>query len=369
MTDSSFDVDRFRKSFLLLLVAGISLAFLAMIWDFATTLLLAAIITGLCHPLYSRLVGVLRGRASLAAIATLMIVFFLIIGPVLVLLSVVTGQALEVADLLTPWITDQVGSAEGRARLTELELPPFLQPYQSQIVAKAGEFAGLVGQFLIDGLAGATRGTAQFLLLLFLMLYAMFFFLRDGHETLSRILYYMPLRNEDELRLVDRFASVTRATLKGTLVVGGAQGALAGLAFWAAGIPGAAFWGTIMAVLSIIPGLGTALVWIPAAIWLYLSGETGAAIGLTIWCAAVVGSVDNVLRPRLVGRDTRLSDLLILLSTLGGLMLFGPEGVLIGPILGALFVTVWELYGEAFADFLPEADLSPSVARAAGEGE
>jgi predicted PurR-regulated permease PerM len=370
MTESSFDVDRFRKGFLLMLVAGISLTFLAMVWDFATTLLLAAIITGLSYPLYVRLVALFRGHEPGAAAATVAVVFFLIIGPVLGLLSVVAGQAIEVAELLTPWISTQVQSVEGKVSFTELQLPDFLAAYEGQIVAKAGELASVVGQFMLDGLAGATRGTAQFLLLLFIMLYSMFFFLRDGHGMLSRILYYMPLRSEDELRLVDRFASVTRATLKGTLVVGGVQGALAGLAFWVVGIPGAVFWGTIMAVLSVIPGLGTAFVWVPAAIWLFATGQVGAGTGLTIWCAGVVGTVDNVLRPRLVGRDTKLSDLLILLSTLGGLIFFGPEGFIIGPILGALFVTVWELYGEAFADYLPEADLSgPGAATAAVEGE
>ena len=112
---------------------------------------------------------------------------------------------------------------------------------------------------------------------------------------------------------------------------------------------------------SIIPGVGTALVWAPAAIWLYAGGQTGASIGLTIWCVAVVGTVDNVLRPRLVGRDTQMSDLMILLSTLGGLMLFGGIGIVIGPIIAALFVTIWELYGEAFVDYLPELRTSEAL--------
>ena len=111
-----------------------------------------------------------------------------------------------------------------------------------------------------------------------------------------------------------------------------------------------------MAVLSIIPGIGTALIWIPTAIWLYFNGQVSAAIGLTLWCTAIVGSVDNVLRPRLVGRDTQMSDLLIMLSTLGGLLLFGATGLVVGPIMAALFVTVWEIYGQSFADYLPEVD-------------
>ncbi len=156
--------------------------------------------------------------------------------------------------------------------------------------------------------------------------------------------------------MVDRFVSVTRATLKGTLVIGVIQGGLAGLSFWLAGINGPAFWTTVMAVLSIIPGIGAALVWIPAVVFLAVTGKVAAAIGVTVWCGIVVGTVDNVLRPRLVGRDAKLSDLMILLSTLGGIVLFGAIGFIIGPIVAALFVTVWDLYGVAFAPWLPKVE-------------
>jgi predicted PurR-regulated permease PerM len=242
---------------------------------------------------------------------------------------------------------------------SKLPLPDFLAPYETQIYAKIGEWTSLVGQFLFKTVTMATRGTASFLLDLFVMLYAMFFFLRDGHGILSQILYYVPLHTEDELRMVEKFVSVTRATIKGSLVIGILQGSLAGGAFALAGVPAAAFWGTVMAVLSIIPGLGTALVWVPAAAWLYLSGETVEAIGLAVWCIAVVGMVDNIVRPSLVGRDTQMSDLMILLSTLGGLLFFGAPGLLIGPILAGLFITVWEIYGEAFSAYLPEVELRP----------
>ncbi len=189
---------------------------------------------------------------------------------------------------------------------------------------------------------------------LFVMFYALFFFLIDGNTLLNKILYYMPLSSEQEYRMVGKFTSVARATIKGTLVIGVVQGGLAGAAFFLAGIDGAAFWTTIMAVLSIIPGVGTALVWIPACVYLVAVGRLGTAILLFIWCAAIVGTVDNVLRPWLVGKDTKMPDLLILLGTLGGLLLFGAAGIIIGPIVAALFVTIWDIYGVAFKDFLPE---------------
>jgi predicted PurR-regulated permease PerM len=181
----------------------------------------------------------------------------------------------------------------------------------------------------------------------------MFFFLVDGPSILRTILYYIPLGANAEMQLLERFVSVTRATLKGSLLIGALQGTLAGLAFWVCGVPAPAFWGTVMVVLSIIPAIGAALIWIPAVIFLFATGKSTPAIGLLLWCAIVVSTVDNFLRPRLIGRDALMSDLLILLSTLGGIGVFGALGFIVGPIVAALFVTVWHIYGEAFNDWLP----------------
>ena len=170
---------------------------------------------------------------------------------------------------------------------------------------------------------------------------------------LEKILYYTPLSHGDEVRVLERFSSVTRATIKGTLVIGIIQGTLAGIGFWVAGIGGAAFWGTIMAVLSVVPGIGAALVWVPAVIYLFVIGQTLTATLLLVWCAAVVGTIDNMLRPALVGKDAKMPDLLILIGTLGGLFLFGPIGFIIGPLVCGLFLTVWDIYGATFKDVLP----------------
>jgi predicted PurR-regulated permease PerM len=196
-------------------------------------------------------------------------------------------------------------------------------------------------------------GAVNLLFMAFAMLYTMFFFLMDGDKLLHKILYYLPLKDEDEQRMLDKFTSVTRATLKGTAVIGILQGGLAGIAFWVVGIPSAVFWGTIMAVLSIIPGIGTTLVWGPAVIILAAGGNFFKAGGLGIFCALVVGSIDNLLRPILVGKDTQMHELMIFFSTLGGIIMFGVMGMIIGPIVAALFITIWEIYGVAFKDFLP----------------
>ena len=346
---------RFAKTFLLILAIGISLVFFFMVRRFLVAVLMAAIFSGMSQPVFRRLVKLFRGNRKLASVSTILLVLLLIILPLAGFLTIVASQAVSVTSSVRPWVEQQIQEPDQIDRL--LERIPFLgqlAPYTDQIAMKIGEWAGNVGNFLISNVAQFTAGTVAFFLHMFIMLYAMFFFLLDGRAMLDKILYYVPLAPKEEEQMVARFVSVTRATIKGSLIIGIVQGALAGLGLYFAGIGGAAFWGTVMAVLSIIPGVGTALVWVPAAIYLFATGHTTAAILLSVWCIAIVGTVDNVLRPWLVGRDTKMSDLLILLSTLGGLLMFGALGIVIGPIVAALFVTVWELYGVAFKDWLPE---------------
>ena len=196
------------------------------------------------------------------------------------------------------------------------------------------------------------------------MLYAMFFFLRDGRTILEKVFYYIPLSHKQEIRVLERLESVTRATIKGTLVIGIIQGALAGFGFWVAGLDGAAFWGTIMTVLSVVPGIGSAIIWVPAVIYLFIIGKTTTAILLLIWCSAIVGTIDNLLRTRLVGKDAKMPDLLILIGTLGGLFFFGPIGFIVGPIVCGLFLTAWDIYGATFKDILPPVGtLGPAPVR------
>jgi predicted PurR-regulated permease PerM len=360
MADSLAPQERFQKAFLLLLVIFISFLFFAMIRRFLVAVLLAAVFSAMAGPLYRGLRRRLRDKGPPAAVLTVLIVLLLIVVPLTAFFGIVAAEAIEVTQAVTPWIQAQVSQPDELDKLLQrIPLLDRLQPYQDQIAARMGQLAGTLGTFIFNSVGQMTRGTVNFLLQLFIMMYAMFFFLIGGRQMLERILYYMPLSPEDESRMVERFVSVTRATIKGTLVIGIVQGGLAGLAFWVVGIQAPAFWGTVMAVLSIIPGIGTGLIWVPAVIYLFAIGRTGAALGLLLWCAIVVGLADNFLRPWLVGRDTKMSDLLVLLSTLGGLFLFGAIGIIIGPIIAALFITVWDIYGEAFKDYLPAVEQIP----------
>ena len=264
----------FRTAFVLLLVLVVSIAFLAVALPFLKPLLLGALLAGLCNPLYGWVTRLLRGRKSLAAGLTLLLLFVVILGPFSAFIGLVVNQALSISNEAIPWVQHHLGGASAFDLHDWLvRRYPSLAAYvpnQRQIADSAADAAKSAGAFLVAGATQFTAGTAGFLLNLFVMLYAMFYFLRDGREILEKILYYTPLSHADEVQVLERLTSVTRATIKGTLVIGIVQGTLAGIGFRVAGIGAAAFWATMMMVLSIIPGIGSALVWVPAVIYLYI---------------------------------------------------------------------------------------------------
>ena len=298
---------------------------------------------------------------------TTVFILVLIVGlPLLTFFGVVASQAVEVSQAAGPWIEQQItqgGPLDQRMRqLPLIDRVPALQklvPSSEQLAAKVGQAASGMASFLLHLLAQAGLGTLSFFLQLFVMLYALFYFLADGPAILARILFYVPLTSKDQDMLLERFVSVGRATLKGSLLIAIIQGALAGVAFWAVGVPAAAFWGTVTTAGSLVPAVGAAVVWLPMVIYLLITGHGGGATVLFLWGTLVVSTADNFLRPRLVGRDARMPDLMVLLSTLSGFMLFGASGFIVGPIVAALFVTVWHLYGEAFPAWLPQQPSEP----------
>jgi predicted PurR-regulated permease PerM len=354
MTDTLQNGDRFRRGFVLLLVIGITVAFLWMVWPFVMTTVLAAILAGLFHPMYRRLNEMVGERGWLAAIITVLIVLVVIVVPLALVLGLVAGEALRLSTAVAPRIQELVKHPSQIPSLLEgLPFYEHIAPYRAQIIARAGELIGNLGRFAAGSISATTAGAASAILQFFILLYTLFFLLIDGPALLRKMTSFLPLREDEKELVLDKFVSVTRATLRGTLVIGIVQGTLGGLSFWAAGIEGALFWGTMMVVLSVLPVVGGALVWVPAVIVMAIQGHWQSALGVALFNALVVGSVDNVLRPRLVGRDTEMHDLMILFATLGGIAAFGPMGFIIGPILAAVFVVSWEIFGTAFGDVIP----------------
>ncbi len=341
---------------LLSLVLLISAIFLSMIYDFLMVILIAAIFSSLALPVVRFFERLLKDRKSLSSALALITVSLIGIFPLLALMGIVAAQAIRISRSAGPWIEKRL--EEPTAFHDVFRSMPYYETfnaYSDVILQRAGEMVSKTGTFLFDNISSFTLSTVHTLFLFFVFLYTMFFFLRDGREILRQVLYYLPLTESDQSRMLDKFTSVTRATIRGTFVIGIIQGTLAGVAFQIAGIDSAVFWGAIMTVLSVIPVVGSGLVWVPAVIYLYATGDFMAATALLVFCGILVSSIDNILRPILVGRDTRMHELLIFFGTIGGIGLFGIAGFIVGPIIAALFITVWEIYGETFKEYLNDA--------------
>jgi predicted PurR-regulated permease PerM len=188
------------------------------------------------------------------------------------------------------------------------------------------------------------QNTFQFLISLGIMLYLLFFLLRDGAALAIRVRNAVPLEEAHKRDLSQKFTTVIRATVKGNIVVAASQGLLGGFIFWALGIQGPVLWGVLMAFLSLLPAVGAGLIWVPVAIYFFATGALWQAVTLTAFGVFVIGLVDNILRPVLVGKDTKMPDYVVLISTLGGMALFGLNGFVIGPVIAALFMATWDLF-------------------------
>ncbi|HEU4647812.1 MAG TPA: AI-2E family transporter [Gemmatimonadales bacterium] len=331
------------------LVIAVTLAFAWILWPLAGAILWGVVIAIVFMPLYRRLLRSSGQRPTLAALATLGIILVIVILPV----SLVAAALLQEASGLVQRI--QSGDIDiGRSlRQAYAALPGWVVSLLNRLGltdlgavqdrVSAGLTRGIqtvVGQALNIG-----QNTLNFVVSLFVMLYLLFYLLRDGDALAQRIRRAIPLRAEQQRQLFDRFTVVIRATVKGNLVVALAQGALGGLMFWFLGIHAPVLWGVLMALFSLLPALGAAVVWLPVAFYLVVTGSTWEAIALTAWGTLVIGTVDNLLRPLLVGKDTKMPDYVVLISTLGGIAIFGINGFVIGPVIAALFITVWDSIG------------------------
>jgi len=341
------------------LVLVISALFLSMIHQFLMAIFLAGLFSAMVAPLHHRLTDALGGRETLASIVTVFAIILLVLVPLSMLITIVVAQAISVGQAVTPWVQSFIAEPSSVSRLLD-KIPYYdqIMPYRDIIIQKAGQLVGTISTFLIDSLSSATKVTIDIVFSSIIMLYVMFYFLTMGDLLLEKILLFFPLDDRNEQRLLNRFTSVTRATIKGTVIIGILQGTICGIAFAIVGINGPVFWGSLMAITSIIPAFGTALIWGPALVVLLLKSQFLNAGILLILCGAIAGNLDNVLRPRLVGKDTEMHDLFVLFGTLGGISMFGLIGIIIGPIVTALFITVWAIYSDVFTEYLPQVEMS-----------
>ena len=350
-----------QRGFIAALALSLTIIFLWMIRDFLSALFLAAVLAIFLFPLQRGLTRLFRGRSAPAAGVVLIIAVFAVLIPLLALLTLVAQQAVEVGQTVLPWVQEQIRNfrAEGLAGLPDwLPFRDALAPYQADIAQRLTETVSGLGGVLIGGITRAGGGALSFVLNTVILLFALYYLLTSGPKSMKTGMELLPMRPHDRNLLAERTLSTIRATVKGTFVIAVIQGVLTGLGLAVAGVPGAAFWGAVAGVLSVIPGIGPPLVWLPAAIWLWVTGSQVPALALAAWGALVVGVIDNLLRPILVGQDAKMSDLMVLLSTLGGLTLFGAVGIIVGPLIAALFASAWFIYAQSYKDLLSGAETS-----------
>lgn len=338
---------RLEDTSFLLLVVAVSLALAWVVHPLFGAVLWAVITAMLFSPLNERFLRRMPERRNLAALLTLLIVMTLVILPAILLTAFLLREVSSVYALL------QSGRIDPTTYFLRFQasLPTWLNASLERIGLTDFE---AVRTKLTSGIAASFQSlTAQafsigqrafgFVVALGVMLYMTFFLLRDGKVLAARVEQAIPLDPARRTTLFATFAAVIRATIKGSLIVAIVQGAIGGVVFWALGIHAALLWGVLMGFLSLLPAVGTGLIWAPVAIYLLVTGALWQGIVLILCGVFVIGMVDNVLRPMLVGRDTRIPDYVVLVTTLGGLETIGFNGLVIGPVIAALFIAVWEM--------------------------
>lgn len=334
---------------LLWLVVAFTVAFAFVIGPLAGAVMWSLFLAIVFWPMHSRCVRLVK-RPSLAAFLTLLSIVVIVILP----LALVSASVVQEASVFYQNIrSGHMQPGEYLQRMLDA-LPAWAQGVLARfglsdvpaLANRAGLLLSRSSQFITTQLLGIGQNTLDFVVSFFIMLYVLFFLLRDGKSLAGQVERVMPLRRDQTRKLLQQFVAVVRATVKGNVVVALIQGALGGLAFWFLDVPGATLWGAFMALLSLLPAVGAAMVWGPVALYKMFTGEMAGGIGLVVWGILVIGLVDNVLRPVLVGRETRMPDYLILVATVGGIGLFGLNGFVIGPVIAAMFVVCWNLLTE-----------------------
>lgn len=337
------DFKKLQSLFFIGLIFLFGITALYIFRPFLYPLFWAAILAITFYPMYVWIEKHLKYK-SLSSGISVVIILSIVLLPMLVVATLLVSESSQMYTKVTQTgLFDDIGSVK-----TKINQIPFVGPYLQQFQSTGPEFArkiaGSTSSFLFENFKSLTQYSLRFFALFFLMLYSLYYFFRDGKKMLTRLMHLSPLGDAYEEMLYERFTSTARATLKGTVIIGIVQGSIGGLLFLATGVDGALIWGVLMAIFSIVPGIGASLIWFPAALIMLALGQITEGIIILAVGMFVISLIDNILRPPLVGRDTQMHPLLILFSTLGGISTFGISGFVIGPVVISLFLAVMSIY-------------------------
>lgn len=336
-----------HKAFILLLTL-VSIAFVWLLLPFYGAVLWAVILAILFQPMHRRLEARLKGWRNTAAFISVLACVFIVIIPMILVFTALLREGTSVYQ---------------RIDRGEINISDYIQIFRDSLPPSVKEWLGSAGigsfsdlgnrlasaleqgsQLIASHMLSIGQNTLQFLVSTGIMLYLLFFLFRDGRSLGKQIRATAPLSDAYTYRLIDKFTAVVRATVKGNVIIAIVQGSIGGVAFWLLGIEAALLWGVMMAFLSLLPAIGSAIVWVPVAAYLLISGAYVKGMILIFIGVVVIGLVDNLLRPPLVGKETKLPDYVVLISTVGGMTLLGINGFVLGPLIAALFIVAWSLF-------------------------
>jgi predicted PurR-regulated permease PerM len=327
-------------------------AFLYVIRPFFYPIFWAAIIAGIFYPIFKKINAKFK-HGVLSSLATIAIVLIIIIIPVTLLSSLILKESISLYSSLSNNQSPVVSIVKNVINWVQNNpITDKLHIDEQQVTAKLTEIAKTITDFILTAAKNLTQNSLTFLVMFVIMIYALFFFLKDGEKILKRLAHISPLGDKHEIIMYKKFTSTVRAVLKGTLIVGAIQGFLGGVLFYITGIESALILGIIMMLFSIVPGFGSYVIWLPAALTMFILGNIWQGILIVVVGSLVISTMDNFLKPILVGKDTQMHPLLILFSTLGGLLIFGISGFIIGPIITALLLSLWEMYEQYYREEL-----------------
>lgn len=347
--------NKMKSMFFIGLMFLFSIMMLYLFRPFFYPLFWAAVIAIMFHPLYKWIYKYIKMETP-SLIITLLSVILAILLPLVIITLLLISESVKLYQTISAedvrYVISRIEMFTGSSFISSFFNQPKDEWFNSIKQAFQGKEAFEGVSNISSNIKNITSNAAYFIFMFFIMFYALYFFLKDGKRMLTRLMHLSPLGDTYERMLYERFTSTTRATLKSTFIVGGIQGALGGLLFAIVGIPGAFVWGVVMATLSVIPAVGAFIIWAPAGIILLVTGQVWQGVTVLVVGGLVISTIDNFLRPPLVGKDIQMHPLIVLLSTLGGIFVLGVSGFVIGPIIAALFLSIMTIYDHYYQNEL-----------------
>jgi predicted PurR-regulated permease PerM len=346
---SSMQLKNYNVYFFFGILTLVSFATFFIFQPFLVAIVVAAILAVLFQRTYNYLLSITGQSKSISSLITSLMILLLLIIPV-TFVSVLVGKEIIAA----------FQSVAGNGDFYQNYVQPFASRLGSWQLYRTLDLERLLGreaflnysaqfgQVVLSFVQSAYLSLTHVIFLIFVVFFSLYYFFIDGKDIVKKIMYISPLKDLHEKLLIEKFISISRATIKGTLIICLLQGTIGAVAFAIAGIPSVITWGVAMMFLSLIPLFGSGIIWLPAAIILLILGHIWQGIFMLIVGFGVISVVDNLIKPKLVGRDVQMHPLLVFFATLGGLATFGFMGFVLGPIIIALFVSLWDIYGVEF---------------------